>query len=193
MSRALEALAVGLLLGLLAGLVIGRSAAATPRQTAIAIPADAWRSVEASEYRPAGGDASPSPTLTVAAIDVPATEGPSPDVSVSATANPRQTSPKLAVTGTASWYCLPGRSACTKGYAASGLFAAAGPALRVGAWRGRMVSVCVTVGNCLSIRLVDTCQCYGSGGRIIDLYASVWAALGVPLSAGLVKVTVRWV
>jgi rare lipoprotein A (peptidoglycan hydrolase) len=45
--------------------------------------------------------------------------------------------------------------------------------------------------NGVSVRaqLADWCAC--PGGRVIDLYASAFAKLA-PLSAGLVKVTVRW-
>ena len=159
---------------------------ATPRPAAPVIPAttgsgvgepDQERQTEAPHNglgmpdRPGG--ASPLPTLAAVATDVPATNGqPPPDVSVS------------AITGIASWFCLPGRSPCTAGYPASGAYAAAGPALRVGAWRGRTVTV-----NGLPVRLIDWCAC--PGGRLIDLYASVMRQLA-PLSAGLVKVEVTW-
>lgn len=89
--------------------------------------------------------------------------------------------------GIASWYCGHG-SACTRGYP-SGLYAAAGPALRVGDWRGRVVSV-RSAGRVVHVRLIDTCQCYGS--RVVDLYSDVWAALDVPLSRGVMKVSVSW-
>lgn len=92
--------------------------------------------------------------------------------------------------GTASWYCLPGRSACTAGYPADGLYAAAGPALRVGNWRGRVVTVERADGSAaVRVRLVDACAC--GGGRVIDLYALAFGRLA-PLSAGVVEVRVRW-
>lgn len=92
------------------------------------------------------------------------------------------------VIGLSSWYCRPGRSICTRGYPASGPYAAAGPALRVGAWRGRWVTV-TAAGTTIRVRLVDWCAC--SGGKVIDLYASQFAKLA-PLSRGVVSVRVTW-
>lgn len=105
---------------------------------------------------------------------------------------PRATEPdshrtSVTVRGTSSWYCGHG-SPCTRGYP-DGLYAAAGPALRVGDWRGRRVLVSAN-GRSVWVRLIDTCQCYGT--RVIDAYAKVWAALGVPISRGIVKVSVTW-
>lgn len=100
------------------------------------------------------------------------------------------------VTGAATWFCLPGRSACTVGYPASGAYAAAGPRLRsaIGpSWRGRTVTVCTP--DCIaprvtaSVRLVDWCAC--PGDHLIDLYASVFGALA-PLTAGEASVEVAW-
>ena len=79
-----------------------------------------------------------------------------------------------ALTGLASWYA----------YTPGG--AAAGPALRVGDWRGRVVRVC-TASACVVVTLTDSCQCFGT--RLIDLDAAAFAALA-PLSAGLVNVEV---
>jgi len=74
-------------------------------------------------------------------------------------------------------------------YAKSGgLYAAAGPALRVGDWRGRRVQVCRS-GNCVTVTLIDWCGCYGS--RVIDLYSDAFKRLA-PTSAGVISVTVRW-
>jgi rare lipoprotein A (peptidoglycan hydrolase) len=89
--------------------------------------------------------------------------------------------------GTASWYCLAGSSPCHHAYS-GGLYAAAGPALRVGNWRGRTVKVCAS-GRCVNVKLIDWCQCYGS--RIIDLYSDAYRRLA-PLSSGTVGVTVYW-
>jgi hypothetical protein len=85
--------------------------------------------------------------------------------------------------GTASWYCLPGRSRCTSGYRYTGMYAAAGPALRIGHWRGRIVLV-----NGIRVKLVDWCSC---PHRVMDLYASVFKRIA-PLSRGLVRVRVTW-
>jgi hypothetical protein len=92
-----------------------------------------------------------------------------------------------SVSGTASWYCLPGVSACHYQYS-GGMYAAAGPALRVGSWRGRTVRVCAG-GRCVNVKLIDWCQCYGT--RVIDLYSDAFRQLG-SLSSGTLRVTVSW-
>jgi hypothetical protein len=107
-------------------------------------------------------------------------------------ATPRPLAPAVAgsgssVRGSASWYCLAGSSPCHNAYA-GGMYAAAGPALRVGDWRGRAVRVCGS-GSCVNVRLIDWCQCYGS--RVIDLYSDAFRRLA-PLSQGTVSVTVSW-
>jgi hypothetical protein len=66
------------------------------------------------------------------------------------------------------------------------MFAAAGPALRVGHWRGRVVTVCAAV--CIRVTLNDWCACRG---RLIDLSDEAFGRLA-PLSRGLVRVEVRW-
>ena len=91
------------------------------------------------------------------------------------------------VSGAASWYCQPGISACHFQYS-GGLYAAAGPALRVGDWRGRAVRVCGG-GGCVTVRLIDWCQCYGT--RVIDLYSDAFRQIA-PLSSGTTHVTVSW-
>ncbi|MEP6638461.1 MAG: hypothetical protein ABJC39_03860 [Chloroflexota bacterium] len=89
-------------------------------------------------------------------------------------------------TGTATWYCKTGVSVCTSGYP-GGMYAAAGPALRVGAWRGRVVHVCGG-GRCVNVKLIDWCACGGS--HIIDLYSDAFRQLAP--GAGGLRVTVRW-
>ena len=96
-----------------------------------------------------------------------------------------------AVVGRASWYCSS-TSTCTRGYRVSGLYAAAGAALRVGDWRGRLVRVClvgVDRGDCVTVRLVDWCAC--GSGRVIDLYRAAFARLASP-SRGVLRVSVTW-
>lgn len=89
----------------------------------------------------------------------------------------------------ASWYCGNG-SACTVGYPASCLCAAAGPALRVGNWRGRWVTVTTSRAS-VRLRLIDTCGC--PGGRALDLYGQVFAQLAPHgLSDGIVSVRISW-
>ena len=90
-----------------------------------------------------------------------------------------------SVRGVASWYCGNG-SPCTRGYP-GGLYAAAGPALRVGDWRGRVVVVSAGSAR-VQVRLIDWCAC---PSRVLDLYSDAFRRLA-PLSAGLVKVTVTW-
>lgn len=95
----------------------------------------------------------------------------------------------MSLTGVASWYCRPRRSACTAGHRASGAYAAAGPALRAAlgpAWRGQRVVVAVG-GHAVTVELVDWCEC--PGGRLIDLYGSQFRRLA-PLSVGLLTVEV---
>ncbi len=89
--------------------------------------------------------------------------------------------------GQASWYCKPGVSACHYQYS-GGLYAAAGPALRVGNWRGRTVNVC-SGSRCVRVKLIDWCQCYGT--RVIDLYSDAFSRLA-SLSEGTISVRVTW-
>lgn len=106
-------------------------------------------------------------------------DGPTPPAPVSAVS--------VSVAGVASWYCEPGRSRCTRGWPADCLCAAAGPALRVGEWRGRLVTV--TAGDrSVTVRLVDWCAC---PQRLVDLYAAAFRQLA-PLSRGLVRVEASW-
>jgi rare lipoprotein A (peptidoglycan hydrolase) len=95
--------------------------------------------------------------------------------------------PSHSVRGTASWYCKAGVSVCHSAYP-GGLYAAAGPALRVGDWRGRTVTVCGS-GNCVNVKLIDWCAC--GSGRVIDLYSDAFRRLA-PLSSGTVSVRVSW-
>jgi hypothetical protein len=68
--------------------------------------------------------------------------------------------------------------------------AAAGPSLRVGRWRGRIVVVCVgATRRCISVRLTDWCRC--GHGHIVDLAAGSFRRLA-PLSRGVVSVVVSW-
>lgn len=98
--------------------------------------------------------------------------------------------------GAVTWYCVPGRSACTHGYSPSlcrapwwRCYAAAGPAVRsaLGAsWRGRTVTVYVHRAR-LSVRLIDWCSC--PGNRLLDLYGSAFSRLA-PLWVGVASATV---
>jgi rare lipoprotein A (peptidoglycan hydrolase) len=68
-----------------------------------------------------------------------------------------------------------------------GLYAAAGPRLRVGNWRDRYVRV-VANGQAVVVRLIDWCAC---PQRLLDLYSSAFQRLA-PLDRGLLQVTVSW-
>lgn len=91
-----------------------------------------------------------------------------------------------SVRGQASWYCSSS-SACTHGYP-GGLYAAAGPALRIGDWRGRHVTIS-TGGKSVQVTLIDWCGC--PSGRVIDLYSDAFSRLA-PTSQGTLRVTVSW-
>jgi hypothetical protein len=111
------------------------------------------------------------------------------DVDSLVKATPRPTpppNPTHSVSGRAAWYCNNG-SGCPAGYS-GGMYAAAGPGLRVGNWRGRVVSVCGN-GNCINVKLVDWCACGGS--REIDLFADAFSRLA-PLGTGTVAVRISW-
>ncbi len=102
---------------------------------------------------------------------------PTPAVAGSATpgASVRET-----ITGTASWHAT-GRD---------GMFAAAGPALRVGDWRGSVVTVCA--GRCVTVTLNDFCRCVVDGReRLLDLSDESFKAICGDLSRGLCEVTVE--
>ncbi len=90
-----------------------------------------------------------------------------------------------STSGAASWYCGHG-SACPRARS-GGLYAAAGPKLRSGEWRGRRVVV-RSGGRRVAVTLVDWCAC---PGRVIDLFADAFAHLA-PLSRGRVNVQVSW-
>jgi hypothetical protein len=94
---------------------------------------------------------------------------------------------RLRARGDATWYCVRGISPCHRNHA-GGMYAAAGAALRVGDWRGRVVSVCQG-GDCVRVKLIDWCAC--GGGRVIDLYGDAFRKLA-PLSSGELRVGVRW-
>jgi rare lipoprotein A (peptidoglycan hydrolase) len=100
---------------------------------------------------------------------------------------PKASSTGHRASGSATWYCKTGVSACHSNYP-GGYYAAAGPALRVGDWRGRVVRVCGS-GSCVNVRLIDWCAC--GGPHIIDLYSDAFQRLA-PLNAGAVRVTVSW-
>lgn len=130
----------------------------------------------------------PSPVPLVAAARVPRSderESVLPPTSISERVMPLPVT-DAAVTGRASWYCGAG-SRCTRGVPAGAMAAAAGPALRVGNWRGRIVRV-ESGGRAVLVRLVDWCAC---PSRVIDLYRSAFSRLASP-SRGVILVSITW-
>ena len=92
------------------------------------------------------------------------------------------------LSGQATWYCRPHRSACTRGFPSWGHYAAACAPLRrlLGSgWRGRTVLVS-RGGLTVRVRLIDSCS---SRRRTIDLFASQFRQLA-PLSRGVIRVRV---
>ena len=128
----------------------------------------------------------PTPAPKVVTAAVPKTR-PVAAVGSVAPVAPAPTSSGQRVSGLATWFCLPGVSACTSGYT-GGMYAAAGAEIRIGNWRGRTVKVCGN-GNCIYVKLIDWCGCPGS--RIIDLYHDAFSKLASP-SKGYLAVTVSW-
>jgi rare lipoprotein A (peptidoglycan hydrolase) len=141
--------------------------------------------------RPPGATAGPIADFVVAQpTHAPRAQAAQPNTARSISKvrpQPRASSTGHSARGSATWYCEPGVSVCPSSYQ-GGYYAAAGPALRVGAWRGRVVHVCGS-GSCVNVRLVDWCACGGS--HIIDLFGDAFQRLA-PLSAGAVRVTVTW-
>lgn len=108
----------------------------------------------------------------------PRTEQPSP------TTQPAFASTGSSIEGTATWYCSPGRSRCSRGFP-GGLYAAISPDLL---WlRGGPVKVCHGA-SCVVVTVIDcNCQAHQS----IDLYADAFSRLA-PLSRGRIPVTISW-
>lgn len=132
-------------------------------------------------------EVTPSPVPVVAAARVPRPTDREPNLP-SASVPERALLPATStvVSGRASWYCGAG-SRCTRGVPAGAMAAAAGPALRVGDWRGRIVRV-ESGGRAVLVRLVDWCAC---PTRVIDLYRSAFSRLASP-SRGLIIVSITW-
>jgi hypothetical protein len=163
---------------------------------------------------PSGIQPVPSPSLRALAPSIAPASSPVPLTSTAPASHPavsghpsappppedRQTRPPAtakpqparvitggSVEGKASWYCVPGRSRCPT-FAHGGLFAAAGPALRVGNWRGRYVTVWYGKAH-VTVQLIDSCE---RGCTVaIDLFGDAFAQLA-PLGTGRINVRVTW-
>lgn len=142
-------------------------------------PTPPWAPLPSDSFRPVPDRAAQAETPTGAPERQPAASHPSQPAVASTAASSVPTRSMPALSGIASWYC------CTAGYG-DGLYAAAGPALRVGNWRGTVVTVSAD-GVSVRVQLVDVCQCYGA--RLIDLEPAAFARLA-PLSVGLVEVKI---
>lgn len=118
------------------------------------------------------------PRLTSSPAPRPVVDQPAPE---RVTVTPRPVvvlGPTSGAHGPASWYDDPRKA---------GMYAAAGPALRVGDWRGRTVTVCAS--TCFAVVLSDWCGC--PGGRVIDLSSTAFKRLA-SLGRGVIQVTVTW-
>lgn len=125
--------------------------------------------------------------LALSGLPTAAPPQPAPSVSASIGASPLLHAPARvdstalaggapALSGIASWYNAPTIHD-----------AAAGPPLRVGNWRGRLVTVRYG-SRSVVLRLTDWCQC---PRRLIDVDDQAFKQLA-PLSKGLLKVTVTF-
>jgi hypothetical protein len=197
--RSAPALTVILLVSVaLASATIPASTSADRPFVPSAIPAADFAPVRPPEGRPNRGAAPTSgspgvgplrrPRARVATVRVAPTPRPTPRARPAAT-------PRLsrAISGVATWYCLPGVSPCMAAHPSGGMFAAAGPALRAAigpAWRGTIVRVDSGAAS-LRVQLVDWCLC--TGGHLIDLYSDAMRQIdpGFRLRGGA-QVTVRW-
>lgn len=174
------------------------STARPPGSTSISLDPENFQPIVLKQEAAAAGTPWPSFQLPAAPEPVPIGDFQEPDREVGSRATPNQPvrpdsirkpppKPKHVRRGTASWYCRPGISECHYAYS-GGLYAAAGSELRVGDWRGRTVLAC-SGGRCVSVKLIDWCECPGS--RVIDLYSDAYRRLA-PLSSGTVRIAVYW-
>jgi len=125
----------------------------------------------------------PSPAVESTKPPQP-TRSPRPSSKPRARTTPRPSSTGHSASGVPTYYCRAGVSRCTRGYpdraGVADYYAAAGPSLRVGKWRGRIVTVHAN-GRTLRVRLVDFCAC--GGNHFLDLYWDAFKALGRPSHA----------
>jgi hypothetical protein len=125
-----------------------------------------------------GDGATPSPTAQP-------TVTPSGEVRAASTSAPLARGPGIRVALT--WYCLAGRSRCTRHYPdgpGQQLYAAASPDLLAIGWRGTFVRVAYG-GSSVIVRVID-CSCQAR--RSLDLYSDAFAALA-PLGLGRINGT----
>lgn len=169
---------------MLAGAILAALLYLLSTPTATGHVPSAFRPIPPDAFQPVWN----APSASLAPTVVPtATPGPTPRPKPSAT--PPLRASHLLI-GLATWYCLPGVSACMAAHPTGGMYAAAGPALRAALgphWRGRVVTVCGS--KCVQVTLADWCSC--GGGHTIDLYADAFRQIA-SLSQGVVGVVIRW-
>jgi hypothetical protein len=158
-----------------------------------AVPPSKPRVIDQSAFRvvTVQPSATPAPTVTAPAVerivDIVVTPAPSrpvvhqpevkPEPELKSTPKPKA---RRTASGVPTYYCKAGSSRCTSGYpdvAGNQMYAAAGPSLRVGKWRGRVVSVTAN-GQTIQVKLIDWCAC--GGDHFIDLYYDAFKMLGFP-------------
>lgn len=170
---------------------VGRAYVAVPQSAFVSLAPDVPGSSGCGACVPGGTILSGTGDPRELAHRRPSEPGVSPATPPSARPTPRPPRTVVPVgpriSGVATWFCAPPVSGCTVGYPASGMFAAAGPALRVGDWRGRYVTVTYR-GQHIVVQLVDFCACRG---HLIDLYSAAFSRLAAP-SVGVLEVVVSW-
>ena len=130
--------------------------------------------VRAADATPRAAHAPSIPVADLGQLGAPPNGGRDADTAPSPSGDSAsQGGAPRALSGTASWY------------PADGLIAAAGPRLRVGNWRGRLITF-TAGGRAVRVRLADWCAC---PGRLVDLSDDAFRQLA-PLSVGLVHVQV---
>lgn len=165
----------------LTGLLSGNVGAEPP---SVVAPVTGFRPVATYEAPRRADTAKVDPTSIPGPLATPEpSHRPRPEVHQIAQAKPVKVPPGGGssrtgghrIVGVATWFCEPGVSVCTRGFPASGAYAAAGPELRaaLGHWRGRYVFV-----NGVRVQLTDWCAC--SGDHVIDVYHSTWLRIPHP-------------
>jgi hypothetical protein len=144
--------------------------------------------------------------LLSAIVSAAATLAPTPAAVIAPDAaqliNQPETPRAVVLNGSATWFDAE-RGAQSSWYTRAGIkyYGAAGSELRSikqHYWRTSwpvMITSKLT-GKSVVVHVVDICTCYGvrsnpNDNRLIDLAPAVWAALGVPLSAGVMQIELR--
>jgi hypothetical protein len=179
----------GVILGATLTFAAGHALASAPRPSLDDIPTALSPVAGESDLRARTGASSPGSGVAQSAEHRYAgsaeseVAGAEPVIGSGGGAPASESASKHSEAGIASWYADPAKR---------GLYAAAGPGLRVGHWRGRVVTVCRGA-VCLDVRLSDYCGCLRGTPRerLVDLSPDAFSRLA-SLSRGLVRVTVRY-